>query len=171
MIYLMKQKLFSWGDDFTIKDEKGEDRFFVDGNAFSLGNQLSFQDMAGHELAYIRQKLFSWGPTYEISRGDQLLATVSKELFTFFQCTFTVDVPGPDDLLAKGDFLDHQYVFTRNDQQVAQVSKQWFTWADTYGVQITPEQDDVLILASTVVIDMACHADKQNLFLGLMENL
>jgi uncharacterized protein YxjI len=106
------------------------------------------------------QKLFSWGPTYEISRGDQLLATVSKELFTFFQCTFTVDVPGPDDLLAKGDFLDHQYVFTRNDQQVAQVaqvSKQWFTWADTYGVQITPEQDDVLILASTVVIDMACH--------------
>jgi uncharacterized protein YxjI len=42
---------------------------------------------------------------------------------------------------------------------VAQVSKQWFAWSDTYGVQISPGEDDVLILASTVVIDMACHGD------------
>jgi len=155
----MKQKLFSWGDDFVIKDESGADRFLVDGKAFSLGNQLSFQDLAGNELAFIRQKLLSWGPTYEISKGDQLLATVTKELFTFFKCTFTVDVPGPNDLMAQGDFMDHQYVFTRNGAPVAEVSKQWFTWSDTYGVQIAPGEDDVLILASTVVIDMACHGD------------
>lgn len=117
MTYLMKQKLFSWGDDFTIKDDSGQDHFFVDGNAFSLGNQLSFQDMAGNELAFIRQKLLSWGPTYEISKGDQLLAAVTKELFTFFKCTFNVDVPGPNDLQAQGDFLDHQHVFTRNGSQ------------------------------------------------------
>jgi uncharacterized protein YxjI len=159
MIYVMKQKLFSWGDDFVIKDETGQDRFLVDGKAFSLGNQLSFQDLAGNELAFIRQKLLSWGPTYEISRGDQLLATVSKELFTFFKCTFTVDVPGPNDLQAEGDFMDHQYVFTRNGSAVAEVSKQWFTWSDTYGVQVAQGEDDVLILASTVVIDMACHGD------------
>jgi uncharacterized protein YxjI len=157
MIYLMKQKLFSWGDDFVIQDETGQDRFFVDGKAFSLGNQLSFQDMAGNELAFIRQKLLSWGPTYEISKGDQLLAVVHKELFTFFKCTFTVDVPGPDDLVAEGDFLDHQYVFSRNGNAVAEVSKKWFTLGDTYGVQTSQGQDDVLILASTVVIDMACH--------------
>jgi uncharacterized protein YxjI len=157
----MKQKLFSWGDDFTIKDENGQDHFFVDGKAFSLGNQLSFQDMAGNELAFIRQKLLSWGPTYEISKGDQLLATVTKELFTFFKCIFTVDVPGPNDLEAQGDFLDHQYVFTRNGSQVAEVSKQWFTLGDTYGVQIAQGEDDVLILASTVVIDMACHGDNK----------
>jgi uncharacterized protein YxjI len=161
MIYLMKQKLFSWGDDFTIKDENGQDRFFVDGKAFSLGNQLSFQDMAGNELAFIRQKLLSWGPTYEISKGDQLLAVVHKELFTFFKCTFTVDVPGPDDMVAEGDFMDHRYVFTRSGGPVAEVSKQWFAWGDTYGVQIAEGQDDVLILASTVVIDMVCHGDSK----------
>jgi uncharacterized protein YxjI len=162
MIYLMKQKLFSWGDDFVIQDETGQDCFFVDGKAFSLGNQLSFQDMAGNELAFIRQKLLSWGPTYEISKGDQLLAVVHKELFTFFKCTFTVDVPGPDDLVAEGDFLDHQYVFTRNGSAVAEVSKKWFTLGDTYGVQTSQGQDDVLILASTVVIDMACHDGRKH---------
>ena len=65
MRYVMKQKLFAFGDDFTIKDENGRDAFFVDGKAFSLGDQLSFQDMQGKELAYIKQKLFAWGKTYE----------------------------------------------------------------------------------------------------------
>lgn len=157
MRYVMKQKLFSWGDDFLIKDESGRDAFFVDGKAFSLGNQLSFQDMAGNELAFIKQKLLAWGPTYEIYREGQLYAVVQKELFTFFKCRFTVDVPGPDDLEAEGDFMDHEYTFTRRGQRVAEVSKQWFSWTDTYGVDIAEGEDDVLVIASTVVIDMACH--------------
>jgi uncharacterized protein YxjI len=31
-----------------------------------------------------------------------------------------------------------------------------FCRGDTYGVDIAEEEDDILILASTVVIDMAC---------------
>lgn len=161
MRYVMKQKLFCWGDDFTIKDDAGTDRFLVDGKAFSLGKQLSFQDMQGQELAFIRQKLLAWGPTYEIYRDNELFAVVKKELFTFFHCRFTVDVPGPDDLEARGDFTDHEYEFWRQSDLRATVSKQWFAWSDTYGVDIAAEEDDVLILASTVVIDMACHADRQ----------
>jgi uncharacterized protein YxjI len=161
MRYVMKQKLFCWGDDFTIKDEAGTDRFFVDGKAFSLGKQLSFQDMEGQELAFIRQKLLAWGPTYEIYRDNGLFAVVKKELFTFFHCRFTVDVPGPDDLEAKGDFTDHEYEFWRQSGLRATVSKQWFAWSDTYGVEIAEGEDDILILASTVVIDMACHGDQQ----------
>ena len=68
----MKQKLFAWGDDFTIRDADGRDVFLVDGKAFSFGDQLSFRDLAGNELAAIRQKLLSWGPTYEIYRNGSL---------------------------------------------------------------------------------------------------
>ena len=161
MRYMMKQKLFCWGDDFTIKDDAGTDRFFVDGKAFSLGQQLSFQDMQGQELAFIRQKLLAWGPTYEIYRDNELFAVVKKELFTFFRCRFTVDVPGPDDLEARGEFTDHEYKFWRQSGLRATVSKQWFAWSDTYGVDIAEGEDDILILASTVVIDMACHGDRQ----------
>src|SRR4051812_45951170 len=125
MRYVMKEKLFSWGDDFTIRDEAGRDVYFVDGKVFTWGKQLSFQDMAGNELPYIRQKLLSWGPKYEITRGDQVVATVTKELFTLFKCRFVVDVPGPDDLEASGDFLDHEYDFTLHGHTVAKVSKTW----------------------------------------------
>ena len=159
MRYVMKQKLFAFGDDFIIRDESGADRFVVDGRVFTIGAKLSFQDMDRHELAFIRQRVLSWAPTYELYRNDTLVAVVKKELFTFFNCRFIVDVPGPDDLTASGNFTDHEYEITRGGVRVATVSKQWFAWTDTYGLEIADGQDDVLILASTVVIDMACHPD------------
>jgi uncharacterized protein YxjI len=161
MRYVMKQKIFAWGDDFIIKTADGQDAFFVDGKAFSIGDKLSFQDMNGNELAFIRQKLLSWGPTYEIYRNNELQAVVKKKLITFIHCRFIVDVPGPHDLEAKGSFTDHSYEFTRDGQRVAEVSKRWFSWADTYGVDIAEGEDDVLILASSVVIDMVCHGDRE----------
>jgi uncharacterized protein YxjI len=157
MRYVMKQKLLAWGDDFTIRDADGNDVFYVDGKAFSLGKQLSFQDMEGRELAYIRQKLLAWGPTYEIERGGVVVAIVKKELFTLFNCRFSVDVPGPDDLEASGNLLHHEYVLTRQGRAVATVTKEWVAWSDTYGIDIADGEDEVLILASAIVIDLCCH--------------
>jgi uncharacterized protein YxjI len=158
----IRQRLFSFGDDYTIKDDAGNDRFFVDGRALSIGDKLSFQDMAGNELAFIRQKLLAWGPTYEIYRGGEQAAVVKKALFTLLSCKFSVDVPGPDDLEARGNFLDMEYEFTRGGETVATVSKRWFSLRDTYGVDIAEGEDDVLILASTVVIVLCCHADQKH---------
>jgi uncharacterized protein YxjI len=68
-------------------------------------------------------------------------------------------VEGHGDLEARGDLSGHEYVFTRNGGGIAEISKQWFAWSDTYGVDIAQGEDTILILASTVVIDMACHGD------------
>jgi len=159
MRYVMRQKIWSFGDDFTIKDAGDNDRFFVDGRAISIGDKLSFQDMSGHELAFIRQKLLAWGPTYELERGGQLVAVVKQKLWTLFRNRFTVDVdadgPSPSDLEVEGDFWDYEYTFHRGGQAVASVSKRFFSWSDTYGVDVAPGEDDVLILACTVVVDMA----------------
>ncbi len=158
MRYLVQQKLLSWGDDFTIQDDDGNDIFFVDGKAFSVGNKLSFQDMQGNELAFIRQKLMAWSPTYEISRGNEILATIKKELFTFFSSKFEVDVPGPNDYHVEGNMLEYEYTFTRpRGGVVAQVSKKWFSFSDRYGIDVVDGEDDVLVLAAAVVIDQVCH--------------
>jgi uncharacterized protein YxjI len=156
----------SFGDDFAIQDEAGNDAFFVDGRVFSWGDKLSMHrggpgGAGGEEVAFIAQKMLSWGPTYEIYRGGELFAVVKKELFTFFNCRFSVDVPGPDDYEARGDFFDHEYAFTRSGRTVAQVSKKYFSWTDTYGIDVVDGEDDVTILAASVVIDMCCHGDKR----------
>jgi uncharacterized protein YxjI len=159
MRYQMKQNWLAFGDDFVIRDEAGADRFVVDGRAFSLGDQLSVRDMQGAELASISQKLFTWGPTYEIRRGGQVAAVVKKQLFTFFHCKFSVDVPGPDDLEAQGDFWELEYTFLRGERPVARVSRTFFSWTDTYAIDIADGEDEVLILAAAVVIDLCCHDD------------
>jgi len=161
MRYLMRQRILSWGDDFTIRNADGKDVFFVDGKVFSFGSKLSFQDTSGNELLHIRQKLLSLAPQYEIERGGETIAVVKKQLFTFLSARFSVDVPGPDDLEARGDFLDHEYVFERSGREVARVSKRWFSIADTYGIDIDPDQDDALILACAVVIDLVSHPDEK----------
>jgi uncharacterized protein YxjI len=158
--YMMKQKALCMGSDYKVQDASGREVFYIDGRAFSLGNKLSFQDMDGNELAFISQKLLSWGPTYEITRGGELAAVVKKSVFTFLRCEFSVDVPGPDDLIAEGDFWDHEYAFSCGGRPVAQVSKRYFSWTDTYGIDIDEGQDDILIIASAVVIDLCCHQDK-----------
>jgi len=161
MRYVMKQRLFSLGDKYNVTDAEGKDVYYVEGRLLSFGKNLSFQDMEQRELAHIQQKLLNWGPTYEITHDGELVAVVKKELFTFFHCVFHVDEPGHDALTAEGNFNDHEYVFTRGGRQVASVSKQWFTLADTYGVEVDEQEDPVLILACTVVIDECCHEHRR----------
>ena len=162
MRYTLRQDLFSFGDDYTIKDEHGREVYKVDGRAFTLlREKLSFEDMAGKELAFIREKLIALTDAWEILRDGKQVAVVKKDLINLFRCGFTVDVPGPDDLDAQGNLLDHEYTFRRGDRVVATVSKKWLTLRDTYGVEIVDGEDPVLILASAVVIDQVCHGKKQ----------
>jgi uncharacterized protein YxjI len=162
MRYVMREKILSWGDDFTIRDADGRDAYQVDGKVFSFGDKLSFNDLEGNELVRIEQKLLSIGPQYEIIRGDATVAVVKKHLFTLLRARFTVDVPGPDDLEARGNFLDHEYAFERGGREVARASKKWFSLSDTYALDIDDGEDAVLILASAVVIDLVSHPDKKN---------
>lgn len=153
MRFQLQRKLFALGDDFTVKDETGADRYIVDGKVFSIGHKVIIADMQGNEEATIHQRIISLLPTYEITRNGLELAEIRKKL-TLFREGFTVDIPGPDDLEVQGDLLDHEYVFTRGGQTVATVSKRWFSLMDSYGVDVAPGVDDVLILASAIVIDL-----------------
>ena len=84
---------------------------------------------------------------------------MSKHPFTLALSKFPVDVPGPDDLEATGSLFDYEYAFRCRGRAVATVSKAYFSWTDRYGVDIADREHDVLILTSTVVIDLCCHAD------------
>lgn len=162
MRFLMKQKFWCLGDDFKIRDEHGKDCYQVDGRAFSFGDKLSFQDMAGNEVAFIRQRLLSWGPSYDIERPSIPSISVKKEHFTFFTCKFGIDGPGADDYEASGNFLDHEYEIRGRNGLAASVSKRWFSFTDTYGVSIEEGVDEIMMLATAVVIDLVCHDEKKH---------
>ena len=83
------------------------------------------------------RRLLAFRATYEISVNGKQAAQVRKHLFTPFRDSFTIDVPGRDDLGdAKAAYLDHGFTIWRGDQVVATVSKAWLTLRDTYGVEV-----------------------------------
>ena len=44
---------------------------------------------------------------------------------------------------------------SRTLQTVATVSKRWFSMRDTYAVDVAADQDDLLLLASVLALDLA----------------
>ena len=58
------------------------------------------------------------------------------------------------DLDVQGNILDHKYAIKAGRHKVAEVSKRWFQVRDTYGVEIEPGQNDIVILAITVAVGM-----------------
>ena len=155
MRYVIREKFFHLGEDLQITDEQGRAVFQVDGKVLTLHNSLVMRDMAGNEVATVRRQLISLRPTYTITRQGQELAEVRKKLISPLIDRYTIDIPGPDDLYIKGSLLEHEYTISQNDQVVATISKRWIALTDTYGVDIAPAQNDVLILASILAMDVA----------------
>jgi uncharacterized protein YxjI len=159
--YVMRQKVWTLADRFVIKDETKTPVFYVKGKFFSVGDKLSFRDRDGNELAYISQQVLSFRPRYKIYRRNHLIAKVVKKI-SLFKDRYTVDVPGSDDYTVTGNFWNYEYTFTRNGKVVAFVSKKFFSWSDTYGIAVIPGEDDIVILATAVVIDMVSHNDEES---------
>ena len=154
-MYLIRERFFRLGEDSDITDEQGRPAFQVDGKVLSLRNRLVIRDPAGREVAQVHRKLAALRPTYRVTIGGEDAAEVRKRLFTPFGDRFPIDVPGPDDLERAGDLSDHEFTIRRGDQVVATVSKRWFSMRDTYAVDVAAGQDDLLILASVLALDLA----------------
>jgi uncharacterized protein YxjI len=88
------------------------------------------------------------------------VAEVKKALITPLRERWTVKIRSGPDLQVQGNILDHEYEIRDDRRKVAQVSKKWFRVRDTYGVEVAPDQEDVLILAVTVALDVMAHPSK-----------
>lgn len=155
--YRMRQNILSIGDDFWIENGRGEKVYKIDGKALRVRQTLIFEDRQGNELLKIQERMLRVKDSMEIedARG-QKVAMVKKALITPLRERWSVDIPGANDLEVQGNILDHEY----HIGHVAEVSKKWFRIADSYGIDIAPGQNDALILAVAVVIDMMGHSGR-----------
>ena len=48
----IKEKVFSWTDRFTVRDEQGNDKYYVEGEFFSWGKKLHVYDLHDREVAF-----------------------------------------------------------------------------------------------------------------------
>lgn len=156
--YKIRQKLLSIGDDFWIENQKGERVFKVDGKALRLRKTLFFEDLKGNRLAKIQERLLPIKETMVVEDGEgNQLAVIKKGLIAPLGDHWSVNVRGGPDLDVQGNILDHEYSIAERRNKIAEVSKAWFSLTDTYGVEIDDGQNDILILAVAIAIDMMAH--------------
>ena len=157
--YQMRQKLVSIGDDFYIKNEQGQNVFKVDGKVLRVRDLLVFKDMQGNKLCQIQERMLRVKDTMAIedAQGKEI-GRVKKALISPLRDRWTVKIKDGPDLDVQGNILDHEYEIKEGRRKVAQVSKKWFRVRDTYGVEIAPDQEDVILLAVTVALDQMAHS-------------
>jgi len=154
----MRQKLVSIGDDYWIEDDHEARVFKVNGKALRVRKTMIFEDVDGTELLKIQEQILRVRDTMEIEDANgNSLATVKKAMITPLRERWTVKVANGPDLDVKGNILDHEYTIEDGRTTVAEISKKWFRIADTYGVQVAQDQNPVLMLAVTAVVDTMSH--------------
>ncbi len=154
----IKQKVFSWKDRFTVKDDSGVDRYFVEGELFSWGKKLHVLNAFGNEVAFIQQKLWSFMPRYEVYINGRLIAEIKKEI-TFFKPRYSIEGLNWS---VEGDFWDHQYQIIQSGRTVVSIQKEWFTWGDSYALDIASPQDEIYALAVVLAIDCVNEQQSNN---------
>ena len=159
-MYVIRERLFRLGEDSDITDEAGQPVLHVDGKVLSLHNRLILRDPAGREVGHVHRKLAALRPTYEITVDGKDVAEVRRHLFTPFGERFTIDVHGAGGMQISGDLLSHEFTIERDGQTVATISKRWLTVTASYAVEVAPGEDDVLILASVLALDLAIDAEQ-----------
>jgi uncharacterized protein YxjI len=154
--YIMRQRIFALGQDFNINNAAGQPVFRIHGKVRLIKESLTFTDMQDRVLYKLDEKVIRIRESFDILRPDgQLAAKVHNAIIDPLRERFTIEIPGGENMVTMGKVIWAQYDVVRNQQKIAMISKQ-FSWIgrDQYVVDILHGQDDCLILAVTVVIDM-----------------
>ncbi len=145
----IKQKVFSFRDRFTVRDEFGRDVYSVSGELISLGKRLHILDNSGREAALVKQKLLTFLPKFTISISGMGDVEIVRKLTLFKPYYIVSDI----DWEVNGSFTEHNYSITRSGRAVAKISKAWFSWGDSYEINVSDPEDALMALAVVIAID------------------
>ena len=85
------------------------------------------------------------------------LATVKKAMITPGRDRYTVKIKGGRDPDVTGNIVGHEFAMGERRDKIAESSKKWFRVRDSYGVDIDPGRNDIVILALVIYVDEMSH--------------
>ncbi len=151
------------GDDIEVDNDAGQVAFRVAGSVFEQTNTLILRDARGMVLFAITTRLTDAPASVEVRQpGGQLAARLNRSVTDEGRASFGIEVPGKSTLRAHGDIAGHEYRIERDRSPVAEVSKRWsmLSGGSGYAAQVLPGQNDGLVLAVVLGIDLVQLADR-----------
>jgi len=155
MKYYIKQKVFSFKDQFKIFDEQENLEYQVQGKFMSFSNKLQFLNAQGDVLYRAHKKVFSILPKYFIFNDKNQEIAVIKKFFGF-RPKFKIYVRYKE-LNLQGDLFAHSFVVEDQDKALATIQKKYISWGDTYEIEVFSEEDRELYLFLVIILDQVIH--------------
>lgn len=156
MKYIIKNKIFSWGAGTTVKDEAGNDLFFVKGAVFTFTKKKTVRDLNKNDLYIVKNKFFFFllPKVFVCDKdGNKLLMLKKKKVFGLKQ-NFEV-VPMSDQApnwTIMGDIIARNFAILENGDPIAHVRKNFNLIKDSFWLETTDERAPLLI-AFVIAID------------------
>jgi uncharacterized protein YxjI len=156
MKFYIKQKVFTFKDQFSIMDEQQNVKYQIKGKFLSLRNKLVLIDHKGLALLRAERKLFRFLPKYFVyDTKNQVIAEV-KRIFSL-RPKFDLRIPHKD-YHVDGSFFAHSFnIYDNTNNLVASISKKIISWGDTYEIEIIEEEKLELLLFLVIIIDQVVH--------------
>ncbi|WP_270179715.1 LURP-one-related/scramblase family protein [Alkalihalobacillus sp. CinArs1] len=145
----IKQKVFSLGGEFTVKDQQEKDVYYVEGSFMQVPKTFFIMNTARDEVALITKEVFSFLPKFLVEVNGQEVVTIKKEL-SFLKSRYSIDSGGID---VQGNWWNMDFHVLRHGEIIGEVSKEWFTWGDSYKVKVIDGEMETIMIALVVAID------------------
>lgn len=156
MVLHIRQKPFSFADQYKVSDIKGRLRYLADGKRLSFAHRLRLCDSEGSELYIVKRRILSLLPCYEIYGNGELFAVCSKRLDAFRPSylikselgSFTID----------GDRAGMDFCISRGDEMVGAVHRQLLSLGNQYELYLVKQENVDFLVALAIVLDCGFHS-------------
>jgi len=153
VVYVLREKLASVGDDYWIEDESGNKAFRVDGKLIRVGNKAILEDSSGEPLFTIQHKLAHVHRTVDIERNGARVAQMRQNLVGLHH-RYKIELEAGGEWHAKGDVLSWQFDIEGDEGPIAHASHKVVSIRDTFGIEIFDPPTAPLALAVMIGLEM-----------------
>ena len=152
----MKQKLFSIGEKFTITDEEGRAKYYVEGSLLKVPKCFTIYNENKQSIGKVSKKLVSLLPKFDVEVDGQASITIEKQI-SLLKAKYEIKGNG---LTIKGNLLDMDFSVLKNGRKVGSISKKWISLGDSYEINIVDEGLEEVMVAIVVAIDYVKASNK-----------
>ncbi len=151
---VMTQKALKLLEEYEVK-ENGMMKYRIKKKALSAGADFDVFDAYGNQIGLIDQKVMNFVKTYDISINGQPCGTIKKK-FPALTKDMNYDARG---WKLDGDALGMNFKFIDRAKNVyAMVKKKLVAATDTYEIQVMNDDDELLVVMLTAILDEAFHS-------------
>ena|SRR5436190_6269001 len=152
--YQVRQARLAIGDDYVVEHDPGDRLFVVDGSLLGIRESLTIKDTSGAEVLHVQSTVLGVKSLLTVSRDGVAVATVRKQTPASDPEQYFVELPDSDRVEVVGSPADRKYSLEYSGCTVAEISRPRILFGSGFRVRIAPEQDDGVVLAVAVCLDV-----------------